>query len=64
MTKIVRIKRSILDKRDESKKFKEFYFDGVSYTISHLQEKSLPNAVAEAWVAADTDLEIIYPDKR
>jgi len=38
---------------------KEFYFDGQHYTLSGNEMKSVPDAVADAWVAHDSNLRIV-----
>lgn len=37
----------------------EFYFDGQHYTLSGNETKSVPDNVANAWVAHDSNLRIV-----
>lgn len=39
--------------------FKEFYYGGVSYTLSGTQINTVPDVVATAWNAADSDVIIV-----
>jgi hypothetical protein len=58
----VRIKPGILAILDQSKQLKEYSFDGQNYRLVGEKMITVPEIVAEGWIAHDTDLEIVYPD--
>jgi hypothetical protein len=63
----IRIKESVLQDMDHASTgttkagdiYKTFQYDGETFVITGTGEKSVPDYIATAWIAADADLEII-----
>ena len=57
--RLVRIKPATLLEKDASNSFKQYSYDGETFTCSNNQEVSIPDYVATAWVTHDSDMEVI-----
>lgn len=61
MPVVVHMKPAILATKDASQITKNFYFkpSNESFTVAGNDQITVPNSVGDAWVAADSDMEII-----
>lgn len=60
----MRIKPAILALKDQSDYRKTYEFDGSVYTLVGIKECSVPEGVASAWAAHDSDVEIWDDNER
>ena len=56
--KTVKMKDGIKRIKDQSDMVKTYTFDGSTYTLTGINRVSVPDIVADSWVAHDTDVEI------
>lgn len=61
MPVVVRIKPAVLATKDASQITKTFYFKPANsaFTVAGNDQITVNNSVGDAWVAADSDMEII-----